>query len=375
MFPFLFLALLGVLSYIVYNYQPASPEEDTSQPEQAGFLRELIGQESITTEVNAKAPGLASVSLDNRNIRSIDFIGDKVILLEFWSVFCTSCIQEMPFLGELYEKYREDGLEVIGINTDYFGNERIRRFFNRLEPRPVYPVIHDQSQEISRAFNVEAIPVTILIDSSGWIRMYHLGYKPEDQKTIEKMVKKWVGRIKETEETVRPVDGKTPVAMSGTGDGIEGKPLPHVSVMDMEGRRLSLAEYQGKRPMVIFFWSLFCQPCRQEMPHLSKLARMRDRIGDLVFLSVNLDTSRLTDQVDNFLDRVPLDFPTLLDAHSDPPGSLADKLEVNYTPTIILVGRDGIVSNALVGGLSKEEIDRQLDSFVSAQGVNLGRSY
>src|SRR5512138_3525872 len=70
-------------------------------------LRELEpDRESVTTEVNAKAPALAATSLDGERIRSIDFIGNKVVLLEFWSVFCSSCISEMPFLAQLHEKYR-----------------------------------------------------------------------------------------------------------------------------------------------------------------------------------------------------------------------------------------------------------------------------
>ena len=79
------------------------------------------------------------------------------------------------------------------------------RFYRRLDPPPGYPVIHDRDQEISKAFNVTGLPVTVLIDAEGWIRHYQLGFKPEDREALEDEVRTWTKRIHETTETVRPV--------------------------------------------------------------------------------------------------------------------------------------------------------------------------
>ncbi len=329
------------------------------------YLRELETEESVTTEVNAKAPGFASVTLDDRPIRSIDFIGDKVLLLEFWSVFCTSCIQEMPFLAELQKKYAGRGLTVIGINTDFFGQERVSRFLGKLPQQPEYPVVLDRDQSISKAFNVEALPVTVIIDSSGWIRMYHLGYKREDQRTIEEHVDKWTRKIRESVETVRPVEGKTPIKQAGQGVIKVGEPVPEVVVLGEQDEKVSLAEYCRGRRVVLFFWSLFCQPCREEMPFLSVQASRPPSRGKVSFLSVNLDSPRLVPQVKRFLGQKPLSFPTVFDALADPPGSLAERLGVSYTPTVIMIGADGKVGKVIVGTLAREKLMEEILMFAT----------
>ena len=55
---------------------------------------------------------------------------------------------------------------------------------------------------------------------------------------------------------------------------------------------MSLNVYRRGRPLAIFAWTLFCQPCRQEMPWLSREAERLAPRG-VVFLSVNVDTARL----------------------------------------------------------------------------------
>jgi thiol-disulfide isomerase/thioredoxin len=322
----------------------------------SGPLRELSGGDSITTEVNAKAPGFAGMTFDGEEVRSIDFIGEKVVLLEFWSVFCTSCIQEMPRLAELHEKYGGEGLEVIGVNTDFFPPERVRKFLDRLEPPPPYRIVSDQDQKISKAFNVEALPVTVLIDSTGWIRMYHLGYKPGDEKVIEKSARKWLGRVRGEIETVGHVDGRTAVAVEGRGTVAAGSPLPGFSAPDMGGQVVSSADLLEGRAGVIFFWSLFCQPCRLEMPYLAKMSGDYGSEGP-VFLSVNLDSPRLADSVGKFLEKEPLPFTTLMDSLAEPSGAVSRTLGIAYTPTLITVDEGGMVRKVIVGGFTPEEME------------------
>jgi thiol-disulfide isomerase/thioredoxin len=344
---------------------PTPPRNDAAIPD--GTLREISSGESVTTEVNAKAPAFAALSLDDdQPLRSIDFVGDKVVLLEFWSVFCTSCIQEMPFMAELDRKWKDKGLEVIGVNTDFFGPERVRRFMARLEPKPAYRMIADRNQRIAKAFNVEAIPVTVLIDSAGWIRLYHLGWQPDDRKVIEKEVAKWVGRIRETQETVAASGGKTPVAAGGAAAVKVEDPLPDAAIRTTGGERLSLAGYRAGKPMALFFWSLFCQPCREEMPIIDEAAA---RLGpdDGRILSVNVDAPRLVPAVKRFLDKESFRFTTVLDSQSEPAGGIAAALGIAYSPTVVFVGADGRVEKLMVGEIGKEELRSSLASFLGAE--------
>ena len=104
------------------------PEATTTQGAPPGTIRELTGGASVTTDVNARAPAFARTDFSGALVRTQDAIGNKVLLLDFWSVFCQSCLLEMPFLQELHRRYAASGLEIVGVNTDFFPKERIVKF-------------------------------------------------------------------------------------------------------------------------------------------------------------------------------------------------------------------------------------------------------
>lgn len=106
--------------------------------------------------------------------------GDKVVLLDFWSIYCVSCLQEMPHLIDLYNKYKDQGLQVYGIDLDSFSPKRVQRFIDGLQFKIPYPVIVDRRREIAGSFKVGMLPTTIIIGKDGKIEMVHIGFKPDD---------------------------------------------------------------------------------------------------------------------------------------------------------------------------------------------------
>ena len=106
----------------------------------------------------------------------------------------------------------------------------------------------------------------VLIDSAGWIRMVHLGYKPDDEGEIERRVRQACGRIKETVVTLQPVGGTTAFSPPEQGRALApvGTPVGEFVALDADGRDAPFARWRGGAPSVVFFWSLFCQPCREE---------------------------------------------------------------------------------------------------------------
>ena len=199
------LLLIALLASAACEKKPGT----TAQAAPPGTIRELTGGASVTTDVNARAPAFARVDFSGALVRTQDAIGSKVLLLDFWSVFCQSCLMEMPFLDQLHRRYKDAGLEIVGVNTDFFPKERIVKFMEKTGLALPYPLVHDRDQSLSRLFSVEALPVLVLIDSSGWIRMVHLGYKPADEREIERRVSQACARIKETVVTLQPVGGTT----------------------------------------------------------------------------------------------------------------------------------------------------------------------
>ncbi len=119
-------------------------------------------------------------------------IGSDVVMLDFWSIYCVSCVQALPKLIEIYEKYREKGFMLYGIDLDSFSVRRVQRFIKGLGFDITYPVIVDRKREVAGAYNVSILPTTILIGRDGKVEMFHIGYKPGDEEDFEHRIKKLI---------------------------------------------------------------------------------------------------------------------------------------------------------------------------------------
>ena len=358
-----------ILPFCLFFFLPSCGKEqesgDATLPD--GIIRELEAGSSITTDVNARAPAFARTDADGNIVRTQDFIGRKVLLLDFWSVFCQSCLEEMPFLQELYSTYRDEGLEILSINTDFFPLARIESFMEKTGLDLPFPLIHDRDQGLSKLFQVEALPVTVLIDSAGWIRMVHLGYRPADHKMITSRVRKACRKIKETVVTLQPVAGRTAYAPPGMGQALlpAGSPVPDFEAVDGSGRTESFAALRSNAPSLVFFWSLFCQPCREEFPHLLSLSKKFSSRGLKVF-AVNIDSARLYPAATRFAGKHG---KGLLSLFGDTSGgdTIAKAFGVHFTPTLFAVAADGTIRYSAAGEVEPSVLDEEVARLLAGQ--------
>jgi peroxiredoxin len=80
----------------------------------------------------------------------------------------------MPLLDELYQRYQKVGFRLLGINID---DDR-RSAIKMVRVLKVgFPVLMDERKEVSRLYDVDAMPATLLIDRSGIVRYVHHGYR------------------------------------------------------------------------------------------------------------------------------------------------------------------------------------------------------
>ena len=112
----------------------------------------------------------------------------KVILLNFWSVHCVPCLQEMPLLQKLQEDYSGKGASVIGICTDPGEAGYIDSFLKGLSV--TYPVLMDTENKVSSLYNIHALPATYIIDQQGMIQYNTTGY-------TEGYVKTYISKLDE----------------------------------------------------------------------------------------------------------------------------------------------------------------------------------
>lgn len=142
------------------------------------------------------APIFSGTTTDNQNIDFARFKGRKVVLLDFWSIHCASCIEGMPRLVEINNEFSKKGLQVIGVNLDSFGTRRVVRFMRGMETKITFPVVIDKTRQIATSFNAIVLPTTLLIDASGRIRFYRVGYKPGDGMELRGIVSQAVKEIR-----------------------------------------------------------------------------------------------------------------------------------------------------------------------------------
>lgn len=120
------------------------------------------------------APDFVLKSSTGENLRLSEHRGD-VVMINFWATWCGPCRQEMPLLDDLHSRYGRVGFSLLGVNID----DDARRAMQMIDELGVnFPVLFDETKEVSKLYQVEAMPVTVLVDRSGTVRHVHHGYKP-----------------------------------------------------------------------------------------------------------------------------------------------------------------------------------------------------
>jgi peroxiredoxin len=125
-------------------------------------------------EVAGPAPAFSLQARDGGSVALGDLAG-PVVMVNFWATWCGPCREEMPHLEALYQRYSDLGFTLLGVNVeeDASGADKF------LAETPVsFPILFDPANEVSRLYEVIAMPSTVLIDRSGQLRFIHHGYKP-----------------------------------------------------------------------------------------------------------------------------------------------------------------------------------------------------
>lgn len=107
-------------------------------------------------------------------------VGQKLVLLNFWTTWCPYCVKEIPDLKSLYEKYNNDGLEIVSVNIGE--NEKdVVKFISAREVK--YKVVLDKKGHVARNYGVRGIPTNFLVGLNGDV--IFAGYSLPNEKIIE----------------------------------------------------------------------------------------------------------------------------------------------------------------------------------------------
>jgi peroxiredoxin len=121
----------------------------------------------------AMAPDFTLRTATGPNVRLAEQRG-KVVMLNFWATWCGPCRQEIPHLNKLHDKYRPAGLALWGVNVDD-EPQRAIQLATQLGMGFALPL--DADKQVSRLYDLKAMPSTVLIDRDGRVRFVHRGYR------------------------------------------------------------------------------------------------------------------------------------------------------------------------------------------------------
>ena len=124
-----------------------------------------------TAKQHSVAPDFSLPELNGQSLQLSAYRG-KVVLLDFWATWCTPCREEIPHLVELQNKYRDRGLEIIGVSMDD-SPDPVREFYQRFQMN--YPVVMGNADIGERYGGVLGLPIAFIIDRDGRIYAKHIG--------------------------------------------------------------------------------------------------------------------------------------------------------------------------------------------------------
>ncbi|OIJ15906.1 thiol-disulfide oxidoreductase [Anaerobacillus arseniciselenatis] len=148
------------------------------------FYTTFADQKDIVS-VGEVAPNFVLKDMEGNEVELHDLRG-KGVFLNFWATVCPPCVYEMPYMENNFQKYKDQGIEVIAVNFDE-QPIRIERFVERLNL--TFPILLDPGLQVSQLYGVRELPATFLIDEDGIVIERRVGA------LSEQMVEDYVQRI------------------------------------------------------------------------------------------------------------------------------------------------------------------------------------
>ena len=142
-----------------------------------------------------------------------------------------------------------------------------------------------------------------------------------------------------------------------------GKTAPSFTLVDLDGKKVSLADYKG-HAVVLNFWATYCGPCKLEMPWFQDLQNKYKDKG-LVVLGLDQDDGMAVKEVAAASKRVGVTYPILM-----PDDKVSKSYQLSdYIPETFYVDKSGKIVEQTIGAHSKNELEADVQKAISSGGM------
>jgi peroxiredoxin len=139
-------------------------------------------------KVSEPAPDFTLRDLADQTVTLSSFRGKKVVLIDFWAVWCGPCKAALPGLQDLTDKFKDQGLEVVTIDQGET-LEQVRYFIDRRKYS--FRVLLDLDRAVGDTYGVRGIPTSVLVDKNGVVQWISVGRFGDDEikKRVEQLAR------------------------------------------------------------------------------------------------------------------------------------------------------------------------------------------
>ena len=148
----------------------------------------LSSASAMAIPSKGKAPDFTLKSNHGTNIKLSEHRG-QVIMINFWASWCAPCRKEMPLLEELYQRYKDGGFTLLGVNVEE-DSSAAKDLLKEIQVS--FPILFDNQNAVSQLYKVEAMPSTVIVDRDGNMRFVHKGYQPGYEDEYQKQVRELI---------------------------------------------------------------------------------------------------------------------------------------------------------------------------------------
>ena len=145
----------------------------------------VAGTASSAIAPATAAPDFTLHAMGGPNLRLKEQRG-RVVMVNFWATWCGPCRQEMPQLNRLYEKYKSSGFVLLGVNVD---DDVAKATEVAGKLGVTFPVLLDTEKTVSKLYDLNTMPSTVIIDREGKVRYVHRGYLAGYEDNYEKQIR------------------------------------------------------------------------------------------------------------------------------------------------------------------------------------------